>query len=299
MDAGHGQRDRDEVDVVIAATGVLHHPNVPDLPGLDSFAGAAFHSARWDHDLPIDGRRVGVIGTGSSAVQITGALVDRVAHLDLFQRTPQWIMPVDNALYDEAQRRAFRDDPSLMRQARDGLGQAFADHFANAVIAADSPAMAIIEEACHAHLDTVADPVLREQLRPDYRAGCKRLVASGEFYDAIQRPNASLVTERIERIEAGGVRTVDGELHGLDVLVLATGCRCDRFLRPIRVRGRNGICLDDVWAERPSAHVALTVPGFPNLFLPQRPPRTGGAPLAHRGRRAPARLHDPAARPAP
>jgi cation diffusion facilitator CzcD-associated flavoprotein CzcO len=258
---------RDEFDVVIAATGVLHHPNVPDLPGLGSFAGAAFHSARWDHDVPLDGRRVGVIGTGSSAVQITGALVDRVGHLDLFQRTPQWIMPIDNTPYDEAQRRAFRDDPALMRQARDGLGQAFADHFANAVIDADSPAMAIIEEACRAHLESVPDPVLREQLRPDYRAGCKRLIASGEFYDAIQRPNASLVTEPIERIEAGGVRTADGELHELDVLVLATGFRSDRFLRPMDVTGRGGIRLDDVWAERPSAHVALDVPGFPNLFL--------------------------------
>lgn len=258
---------RGDFDVVVAATGVLHHPNVPDLPGLESFAGAAFHSARWDHDVPIDGRRVGVIGTGSSAVQITGALVDRVSHLDLFQRTPQWIIPVDNAPYDEAQRRAFRDDPALMRQARDGLGQAFADHFANAVIDADSPAMALIEEACRAHLDTVADPVLREKLRPDYRAGCKRLIASGEFYDAIQRPNASLVTERIERVEPAGLRTVDGELHELDVLVLATGFRVDRFLRPIEVTGRDGIRLDDVWAQRPSAHVALAVPGFPNLFL--------------------------------
>src|SRR3546814_16908436 len=97
-------------------------PNVPDLPGLGSFAGAAFHSARWDHDVPVDGRRVGVIGTGSSAVQITGALVDRVSHLDLFQRTPQWIMPIDNTPYAEAQRRAFRDDPALMRPARDGPG---------------------------------------------------------------------------------------------------------------------------------------------------------------------------------
>jgi cation diffusion facilitator CzcD-associated flavoprotein CzcO len=258
---------RDAFDVVIAATGVLHHPNVPDLPGLGSFAGAAFHSARWDHDVPVDGRRVGVIGTGSSAVQITGALVDRVSHLDLFQRTPQWIMPIDNTPYDEAQRRAFRDDPALMRQARDGLGQAFADHFANAVIAAGSPAMALIEEACRAHLEGVADPVLREKLRPDYRAGCKRLIASGEFYDAIQRPNAELVTDRIERIEAGGVRTADGVLHELDVLVLATGFRADRFLRPIEVTGRDGIRLDDVWADRPSAHVALAVPGFPNLFL--------------------------------
>ncbi|MDE0803331.1 MAG: NAD(P)/FAD-dependent oxidoreductase [Acidimicrobiales bacterium] len=258
---------RGEFDVVIAATGVLHHPNVPDLPGLDSFAGDAFHSARWDHDVAIDGRRVGVVGTGSSAAQITGALVDRVAHLDLFQRTPQWIMPVDNTPYDDAQRQVFRDDPAQMRQAREGLGRAFADHFANAVIDADSPAMAIIEEACRAHLESVADPDLRERLRPDYRAGCKRLIASGDFYDALQRPNASLVTEGIERIEAKGVRTADGELHELDVLVLATGFRSDRFLRPIDVRGRDGASLDEVWAERPSAHVALAVPHFPNLFL--------------------------------
>src|SRR3546814_13060915 len=94
-----------------------------------------------------------------------------------------------------------------------------------------------------------------------------RLIASGEFYDAIQRPNAALVTEQIERIEPAGVRTADGELHELDVLVLATGFRADRFLRPIEVRGRDGIRLDDVWADRPSAHVALAVPGFPNLFL--------------------------------
>src|SRR3546814_8011854 len=123
-----------DLDVVIAATGVLHRPNVPDLPGLGSFAGAAFHSARWDHDVAVDGRRVGIIGTGSSAVQITGALVDRVAHLDLFQRTPPWIMPVDNTPYDDAQRRAFHDDPAPIRQAREGLGRAFADHFANDVI---------------------------------------------------------------------------------------------------------------------------------------------------------------------
>ncbi|MFP5579743.1 MAG: flavin-containing monooxygenase [Acidimicrobiia bacterium] len=261
--AGH----RDTFDVVIAATGVLHHPNIPDLPGLGTFAGRAFHSARWDHDVTIDGARVGVIGTGSSAVQITAAVVDRVAHLDLFQRTPQWVMPVDNTPYDEAQREAFRSDPALMRQARDGLGRAFADHFANAVIDADSPAMALIEEACRAHLEQVADPELRARLTPDYRAACKRLIASGDFYDAIQRPNASLVTERIQAIEPAGVRTADGDLHELDVLVLATGFRVDRFLRPIDVRGRDGISLDDAWADRPSAHLALTVPGFPNLFL--------------------------------
>lgn len=246
---------------------MLHHPNIPDLPGLDTFGGAAFHSAHWQHDVPIEGTRLGVVGTGSSAVQITASVIDQVRHLDLFQRTPQWIMPVDNTPYDEAERRAFRNDRESMRQAREGLGRAFADHFANAVIDAESPEMGLIEQACRAHLERVHDAELRRRLTPDYRAGCKRLIASGGFYDAIQRPNASLVCERIERVEPAGVRTTDGALHELDVLVLATGFCVDRFLRPIKVRGRDGVELDEVWARRPSAHLALAVPGFPNLFL--------------------------------
>ena len=255
-------------DVVIGATGVLHHPNVPSLPGLERFDGAVFHSARWDHDVDVDGVRVGVVGTGSSAVQITSALVGQVSSLSLFQRTAQWIMPVDNPAYTDAEQRAFREDPDLMRKARDGLGRAFADNFANAVVDADSPEMALIEAACRENLErSVVDPELRERLRPDYRAACKRLIASPDFYDAIQRPNARLVTDPIAEIEPGGVRTESGELHELDVLVLATGFRVDRFLRPIEVTGRDGVLLDDVWADRPSAYLALAMPHFPNLFL--------------------------------
>lgn len=255
-------------DVIIAATGVLHHPNVPQIPGLDSFAGHAFHSARWDHSAPLDSSRVGVVGTGSSAVQITGAIVDRVARFTLFQRTPQWIMPIDNPAYTSEQREAYRNDLSLVQGARTSLGRAFADNFANAVVDADSPEMALIETACRDNLErSVADPDLRDRLRPDYRAACKRLIASADFYQAIQHPNAHLVTESIERIEPAGVRTNDGRLHELDTLVLATGFRADRFLRPIEVVGRDGVRLDDVWRDRPSAYLALVVPQFPNLFL--------------------------------
>jgi cation diffusion facilitator CzcD-associated flavoprotein CzcO len=115
----------DEADVVIAATGVLHHPRYPDIDGLEDFAGACFHSARWDHDVTLDGARVGVIGTGSTAVQITGALVDRVAHLSLFQRTAQWIAPLENPAYDEETRRLFREDPDRLRAVHDSLSAAF------------------------------------------------------------------------------------------------------------------------------------------------------------------------------
>lgn len=258
---------RDEADVVIAATGVLHHPKYPDIDGVDDFAGACFHSARWDHSVDLDGARVGVIGTGSTAVQITGALVDQVAHLSVFQRTAQWIAPLDNPPYDEETRRLFREDPERLRGVHDSLSVAF-EGFSLCVVDAASPAMAAVEKACRDNLEqSVSDPDLRERLRPDYRAGCKRLVLSDNFYEAIQKPQAELVTEPIERVEAGGVRTGDGRLHELDVLVLATGFHADAFMRPMGVVGRNGTELADVWADRPTAYLSISIPEFPNLFL--------------------------------
>jgi cation diffusion facilitator CzcD-associated flavoprotein CzcO len=258
----------DSSDVVIAATGVLHHPNYPEIAGLDGFRGACFHSARWNHDVELAGRRVGIVGTGSTAVQIVSAVVDRVAKLSLFQRTPQWIAPQDNPAYTEQEKAAFRRDPKLMRQLHDDLSRMFAENFSNAVVDARSPQMKLLEEVCRANLENnVKDPVLREKLRPSYRAACKRLVISPDFYQAIQKPNAELVTEGIERVEPGGVRTKDGRLHELDVLVLATGFRADRFLRPIEVTGRDGRTLDDAWAKRPVAYLSISVPGFPNLFM--------------------------------
>jgi cation diffusion facilitator CzcD-associated flavoprotein CzcO len=247
---------------------VLHHPRYPDIDGLDTFAGRVFHSARWDHDMSLDGNRVGVVGTGSSAVQIVGALVDVVGELHLFQRTPQWILPVDNPPIDDADRARYRGNHSALTELRYELNTNFVQNFANAVIDANSPQLKLLQKMCHANLeDNVKDSVLREKLRPDYRAGCKRLVVSANFYAAIQRPSARLVTERIDRVEAAGVRTVDGELHRLDVLVLATGFRVDQFLRPIEVTGRGGVRLGDVWAPRPFAYLSVSVPDFPNLFM--------------------------------
>jgi len=258
----------DVADFVIAATGVLHHPAYPPIEGLDSFEGAVFHSARWNHDVPLAGRRVGVVGTGSSAIQIVSALVEQVAELVLFQRTAQWIMPSANPAYGVEQKAEFRQRPEAMQAIRAAVSRAFTEGFANVLVDAESPILKAIHAACVANLEnSVKNPELREKLRPDYRATCKRLIMSEDFYAAIQRSNAKLVTEGIERVEKRGVRTRDGRLHELDVLVLATGFRVDRFVRPMQVTGRSGAALDDVWRDGPFAYLAVSLPDFPNFLM--------------------------------
>jgi cation diffusion facilitator CzcD-associated flavoprotein CzcO len=263
----------DSADVVIAATGVLHHPAYPNIAGLDDFKGAIFHSSRWDHDVPLDGQRVGVIGNGSTGVQIVSALAGRAAKLSQFQRTAQWIMKVENGVYTEDQKAAFRSDPDLLyRMQNDETYIANVKRFTDAISDANSPEIAQIEAFVLANLEqSVRDPVLKEKLRPTYRAACKRLIYSPDYYEKVQHPDVELVTEGLARIEAAGVRTTDGRLHELDVLVLATGFRADQFMRPMNVVGRGGVKLNDTWARRPCAYLAVSMPDFPNFFMVNGP----------------------------
>ncbi len=258
----------DEADFVITATGVLHHPRMPEIERLEAFEGAVFHSARWDHSVAIEGRRVGIVGTGSTGIQIVTAITEQVEELTLFQRTAQWIMPGENPPYSEEERRCFRKDPEAVEALRAELDRSFTLQFSDALIGAESDGMKTIEQLTHQHLEErVLDPVLRERLRPDYRAACKRLVVADGFYEAMQRPNARLVTEGIARLEPSGVRTADGELHELDVLVLATGFRAHDFVRPMRITGRGGVTLDEAWSPTPRAYRSVSMPDFPNLFM--------------------------------
>lgn len=254
-------------DAVIAATGVLHHPNIPHFPGIEEFGGTWFHSARWDHSVPLDGRRIAVVGTGSTAVQITSALVPRADTFHLFQRTPQWIYPSPNPVFSEEEKQSFRADPVRHERIIQKLRNTMLERVVSAVIDVDSPEHEQVEQLCREHLDTVSDPDLRRALTPSYRAMCKRLVVSGDFYEAIQQPNARLVTSPIDRIEPAGLRTADGRLHEADVLVLATGFQVDRFIRPTRVIGRAGRDLDDMWSKGPVAYLSISVPDFPNFFM--------------------------------
>lgn len=257
----------DEAQVMIAATGVLHHPVYPQIEGLGSFAGPCFHSARWDHSAELAGKRVGVVGTGSTAIQIVTGIVDQVAKLDLFQRTAQWVLPYPNEPYSEAQKSEFRASPAKMTEMFWHMAAQFNNSFARAVIG-DQTQMARVEQRCRMNLEhNVHDSALREKLTPDYKVACKRLIMSDTFYGAIQQPNAELVTEGIERIEAQGVRTTDGVLHALDVLVLATGFDGHRFMRDIAITGLDGLKLNDAWAQSLEAYRCLAVPKFPNFFM--------------------------------
>ncbi|MGC4250946.1 MAG: NAD(P)/FAD-dependent oxidoreductase [Sphingobium sp.] len=255
-------------DVVITAMGILRYPLYPQIEGLSDFAGPALHSARWDPAVELDGKRVGVIGCGSTGTQIIPAIIDRVQQLELFQRTPQWIMPLPNPPISEEDKELFRADPQLMQQRYEVLAHEFNSKFAAAVVGQNDRAYARMVERCQANLEnSIADPALREKLRPDYKVGCRRLVMSDGFYDAIQKPNAAVVTEGIERIEPGGVRTGDGHLHELDVLILATGYDAHAGLSPMKVTGKDGLDLEEAWQDGARAYLGVTVPGFPNWFM--------------------------------
>jgi len=260
-----------QADILISAVGVLHQPNYPDIPGMDSFQGALFHSARWDHSVPVAGKRVAVIGTGSTAVQIVCGLVNQVADLKLFQRTAQWILPAFDTRYSEWPKFIMRRLPftaQWLHQRYDDLyhgilGGGFGKErvlFINA--------FRMIAER---HLKSVKDKELRRRLTPDFPFGCKRFILSDGFYEAMQQPRTELVTAGIERIESTGIRTRDGTLHEVDVIVLATGFKAQNYVRPIQLVGENGLTLEQYWADGLKAYKTMALPGFPNFFMLQGP----------------------------
>ncbi|WP_433591749.1 flavin-containing monooxygenase [Nocardia sp. CA-145437] len=252
-------------DFVLCATGFLHHPTRPDIPGLDEFDGPVMHSSRWRHEVEPRGKRVGVIGTGSTGTQLVGALAGVASEVVLFQRTPQWILPTVNRPYTMASKRLYQLAPAL------GVVPYWFNRGAFAVFSQGLVhpgwVRTLIQWVVERHLRSVEDPELRRKLTPDYQAMCKRLVVSDRFYKAVQRPDVTLVTEHIDRVEGRGVVTADGRLHELDILVLATGFDSHAFMRPMAITGAHGRTLDQAWADGPRAFEGVMMPDFPNLFM--------------------------------
>lgn len=255
-------------DAVITAMGILRHPVLPAIEGLQSFGGDMFHTGRWNDDVSLEGKRVGIVGTGSTSTQIVPAIADRVSNLSLFQRTPQWILPLPNTPIPEDEKEAFRRDPALLQARYEQLGHEFNSKFAAAVVGKNPRVYERMVQLAHDNLEnSVKDPALREKLRPDYKVGCKRLVMSDGFYAAVQKPNVDLVTDAIAHVEPQGVRTVDGKLHALDVLVLATGYDAHSTLFPMQLVGEAGLTIDEAWKDAHQAYLGVTIPGFPNFFM--------------------------------
>jgi cation diffusion facilitator CzcD-associated flavoprotein CzcO len=252
--------------VVVNATGVLTRPITPDLPGLADFKGPLMHTARWRGEVPLAGKRIGVVGTGASAVQLVPQLVTTAAGVTLFQRTPAWVLPKPDRPLGRAQRWLYTHLPGWQRLARSLI---YATHEMRAPGFTRKPGLLKMAEPLAASFlrHQVRDPALREALTPNYRMGCKRILIASDFYPALQRRNARLVTAPIEQVLPAGVRTRDGDYHALDVLVLATGFQAAEAMVPFPVRGRAGADLGAAWRDGARAYLGCTVPGFPNLFF--------------------------------
>lgn len=252
-------------DFLVAATGVLREPRVPDIPGLADFTGPVMHSARWDHDADLDGKRVGIVGTGSTGAQIVVALSQTAARVELYQRSAQWVLPLPNPGYRPWSAPLHRRLPGLGRLAYGGYDRAF-EFFAGALVKPGWRRTAL-SNLVRANLRTVRDRDLRRRLTPDYQPMCRRLVISGGFYRAMQRPNVTLVDTGIDHVDPRGIVTVDGMLHELDAIVLATGFDAHAFMRPMTLVGANGANVEQLWANGPQAHLGVGLPGFPNFFM--------------------------------
>lgn len=255
---------------VIAASGPLADASLPDIRGVDSFRGSKILSARWDHSADLAGKDVAVIGTGASAVQIVPELVKTAASVKVFQRTPGWVMPRLDAPIPRPARAAFAKVPGLQRAARTGL---FLGHEVMATgLVWDSPVTTAVQQVARAHLRRqVKDPWLRRQLTPDFRAGCKRMLMSSDWYPALQRPNCKLITWPIAAISPDGIRTSEGIEHRVDAIVFATGYDVHLDGPPYEVTGLDGRRLADDWSGHAHAYKSVSTSGYPNLFFTTGP----------------------------
>jgi cation diffusion facilitator CzcD-associated flavoprotein CzcO len=256
--------ERDEVDVLVSAIGALHVPNIPAIDGLDRFAGEVIHSAQWKPDMDLAGKRVAVIGSAASAVQIVPSIAGQVSHLDVYQRTANWIIPRLDRAYPASWKRAFRELPFTGKLHRWQLYWMLESRFPLFLRRNRRN-----DQEKRLGLDHLAaqvrDPDLRMKLTPDYPPGCKRILVSDDFYPALTREHVNLVADPIARIEPGGVVTEDGALRPADAIILATGFRPTDIPRT-EVTGRGGLTLREAWKDGMAAHRTVALPGFPNFF---------------------------------
>ena len=259
-----------EAQVLITAVGQLHRPALPDVPGMETFAGPSFHSAKWDHGVDLAGKVVASIGTGPSAIQYVPEIAKRVRHLHVFQRTPAWCLHKSDRVYTRPERWLLRTWP--WTHTLDRLRIFWYIEFVASVIQRNSLFHGLskrIVRLIHQILlrRNVADPALRAQLTPDFPVGCKRLLFSNDWFRTLTRPNVELVTTAIVEITPTGIVTADGRHRPVDAIVYGTGFATAHFLAPMDIVGRGGASLRERWKAGADAYLGMTVADFPNFFM--------------------------------
>ena len=264
---GQGQSNDYTADVLVSAAGALSDPKLPDIDGIDSFQGEVFHSAQWDHDYDLTGKRVAIIGTGASSIQIVPEVAKRVAHLDVYQRTAPYVIPRMDRAYTGLERFAFKHVPGVQRMYRTGV------YFSREALVPSfviDPRLAMpAKRAALANIGRgIKDPELRERVTPTFEIGCKRILISNDWYPALARDNVDLVTDGISKITPNAVVTRDGTEREIDVLIVATGFHTTDLPIASRIHGRQGESLADHFKQiGMQAYKGATVNGFPNLFF--------------------------------
>jgi cation diffusion facilitator CzcD-associated flavoprotein CzcO len=252
--------------VLVSGMGPLTEPRIPDIPGLESFEGETFHSARWNHDYDVEGKRVASIGTGASAIQYVPAIQTQVDKLHVFQRTAPWIMPHSNRRISDLERTIYRRFPLLQKLNRAGV---YAGREAAVLGFVKNPKlMGLAEGIAKRHMrKQISDPALLDKVTPNYTIGCKRILPSNKWYPALAEDNVELVTGGVEKVTPRGVVGRDGIEREVDAIVFGTGFEVTDIPAARFITGRGGRGLDGVWHGSPSALNGATIPGFPNLFM--------------------------------
>ncbi len=265
-----------EADLLLTACGQLSVPKVPPLPGLDDFQGPAFHTAEWRHDVDLAGKRVALIGTGCSAIQVGPAIQPEVAQLDVYQRSPGWTLAKGDHEYTGLTRAAFRRFPLLHRLDRASV-YAFQD-LAAAAFTKRRRLLPLFRMLGMRQIKAaISDPELRRKVTPDYEFGCKRVMLTDEWYPTLTRDNVELIEHGVDAVTAGGIRDATGVERPAEAIVFATGFASHDFVAPMQITGSDGLTLERAWADVARAYLGLSVPGFPNMFLLYGPNTNGGS----------------------
>jgi cation diffusion facilitator CzcD-associated flavoprotein CzcO len=252
-------------DVVVSAVGLFAEPRSPDIVGLADFSGPLVHTSRWDDTISWAGKRVAVIGTGASGVQVIPELAELADRVTVFQRTPPWMVPKDDRPFSAEELERFGSDPAAVLAERERIWQEF---HVNTAVAADDPLVAGRRGYAQAFLDAqVVDDQLRARLTPDYPFRCKRVLLGAGYYQTLQRDHVELVSDPISRVTDRAIVTASDRLVDVDAIVLATGFEASRYLAGLEVIGTRGRRLHDEWGDDPQAYLGVAVHGYPNFFM--------------------------------